>query len=68
MFGLGLEFSLHKMAEVGVPGFLSAGVQAVGMGGLGVLLGFAMGWGAMNSIFFGGHAGHVLHHDYHEEH
>lgn len=53
MFGLGLEFSLHKMAEVGVPGFLSAGVQAVGMGGLGVLLGFAMGWGAMNSIFLG---------------
>ncbi len=53
MFGLGLEFSLHKMAEVGVPGFLSAGVQAVGMGGLGVLLGFAMGWGPMNSIFLG---------------
>ena len=24
MFGLGLEFSIHKMAEVGVPGFLSA--------------------------------------------
>ena len=28
MFGLGLEFSIHKMGEVGVPGFLSAGVQA----------------------------------------
>ena len=25
MFGLGLEFSLHKLAQVGGPGFLSAG-------------------------------------------
>lgn len=45
MFGLGLEFSIHKMGEVGVPGFLSAGIQAVGMGGVGVLLGLALGWG-----------------------
>ena len=53
MFGLGLEFSIHKMGEVGVPGFLSAGIQAVGMGGVGVLLGLALGWGTMNSIFLG---------------
>ena len=53
MFGLGLEFSVHKMAEVGVPGFLSAGVQAVGMGAVGVLVGLALGWGTMNSVFLG---------------
>lgn len=53
MFGLGLEFSIHKMGEVGVPGFLSAGVQALGMGVIGFFLGILMGWGDMNSIFLG---------------
>lgn len=53
MFGLGLEFSLHKLAQVGGPGFLSAGVQAAGMGGVGALLGIALGWGPMNSLFLG---------------
>ena len=53
MFGLGLEVSVHKMAEVGVPGFLSAGVQAVGMGAVGALVGLARGWGTMNSVFLG---------------
>ena len=51
MFGLGLEFSLHKLAEVGGPGLLSAGIQAAGMGR--VLLGLALGWGPMNSLFLG---------------
>ena len=53
MFGLGLEFSVHKMAEVGVPGFLSAGVQALGMGIVGFFIGVLLGWGSMNSIFLG---------------
>ena len=53
MFGLGLEFSIHKMGEVGVPGFLSAGVQALGMGIVGFFLGILMNWGTMNSIFLG---------------
>lgn len=53
MFGLGLEFSIHKMAEVGVPGFLSAGMQALGMGLVGVFLGLGLGWGSMNSLFLG---------------
>ena len=39
MLGLGLEFSVHKMAEVGAPGFLSAGVQAVAMWAVGFFLG-----------------------------
>ena len=53
MFGLGLEFSVHKMAEVGVPGFLSAGVQALGMGVVGFFLGILLGWGSMNSVYLG---------------
>ena len=53
MFGLGLEFSVHKMAEVGVPGFLSAGVQAVGMGVVGFYLGVLLGWTNMNAVFLG---------------
>ena len=53
MFGLGLEFSIHKMAEVGVTGFLSAGIQALGMGAVGFFLGILLGWGVMNSVFLG---------------
>lgn len=53
MFGLGLEFSVHKMAEVGVPGFLSAGVQALGMGVVGFFIGILLSWGPMNSVFLG---------------
>ena len=53
MFGLGLEFSIHKMGEVGVPGFLSAGLQAAGMGVVGFFLGILLGWGTMNAVFLG---------------
>lgn len=53
MLGLGLEFSIHKMAEVGAPGFLSAGVQAVGLCAAGFFLGELLGWGNTNSIFLG---------------
>ena len=53
MFGLGLEFSVHKMGEVGVPGFLSAGIQAVGVGVLGFYLGVLLGWSSMDAVFLG---------------
>ena len=53
MFGLGLEFSVHKMGEVGVPGFLSAGIQAVGMGIVGFFLGVLLGWSTMDAVFLG---------------
>ncbi|WP_320611982.1 cation:proton antiporter [Evtepia sp.] len=53
MFGLGLEFSIHKMEEVGVSGFLSAGIQASGMGVVGFFLGILLGWDTMNSVFLG---------------
>ena len=54
MFSLGLEFNLHKMAQVGVSGTLSAAVQIVGMVLLGYLAGMLMGWSATDSLFLGG--------------
>ena len=53
MFGLGLEFSVHKMGEVGFPGFLSAGIQGVGMGVTGFFLGILLGWSTMDAVFLG---------------
>lgn len=54
MFSLGLEFSLHKLVTVGNTGVISALVQIAGMMGLGFVLGIAMGWSTMDSIFLGG--------------
>ena len=54
MFGLGLEFNLHKMAQVGVSGTLAAAIQIVGMVLLGYVVGLAMGWSATDSLFLGG--------------
>ncbi|MBQ6811029.1 MAG: cation:proton antiporter, partial [Firmicutes bacterium] len=54
MFGLGLEFNLHKMVQVGVSGTLSAAVQILGMVLLGYLTGMLLGWSATDSLFLGG--------------
>ncbi len=54
MFSLGLEFSLHKLVTVGNTGVISALVQIVGMLLVGFVLGLAMGWSTMDSIFLGG--------------
>lgn len=54
MFSLGLEFSLHKLVTVGNTGVISALVQIGGMMALGFVLGIAMGWSTMDSIFLGG--------------
>ena len=54
MFSLGLEFSLHKLVTVGSTGVISALVQIVGMLILGFVLGIALGWSTMDSIFLGG--------------
>lgn len=54
MFSLGLEFNLHKMAQVGVSGTLSASVQIIGMVLLGYLVGMVLGWSATDSLFLGG--------------
>ncbi len=54
MFGLGLEFSVHKMKEVGSTGIISCLVEVLGMLLLGFLLGRALGYDTMNAIFLGG--------------
>ncbi|MBQ7895548.1 MAG: cation:proton antiporter [Oscillospiraceae bacterium] len=54
MFSLGLEFSLHKLASVGTTAIITAVTEVFGMLVLGYLVGQAMGWGTMNSIFLGG--------------
>ena len=51
MFGLGLEFSVHKMSEVGMAGFISATIKVSCVGLTGFVCGQLMGMGLMNSIF-----------------
>lgn len=54
MFGLGLEFNLHKLASVGGTAVITALTEVLGMLVLGYLIGQAMGWTMMNSVFLGG--------------
>ena len=54
MFGLGLEFNLHKLASVGTTAVVTALTEVLGMLVVGYLVGQAMGWGMMDSIFLGG--------------
>ncbi len=43
MFSVGLEFSIHKLAQVGLAGILAALFEVSGMMMVGVLLGQALG-------------------------
>lgn len=54
MFSLGLEFNLHKLARVGGTAVITALTEVFGMLVVGYLLGQAMGWGIMDSVFLGG--------------
>ncbi|MBQ9686987.1 MAG: cation:proton antiporter [Oscillospiraceae bacterium] len=54
MFGLGLEFNLHKLVSVGGTGIITALTEVAGMLIVGYLVGQAMGWGEMDSLFLGG--------------
>lgn len=54
MFAVGLEFSIHKLVKVGLAGILSALFEVGGMMFLGIVLGQALGWTMMDSIFLGG--------------
>ena len=54
MFGLGLEFNLHKLASVGGTAIITALTEVFGMLVVGYLTGQAMGWGMMDSVFLGG--------------
>lgn len=53
LFGLGLEFSFKKLAKVGKSAFISAIFEIITMSGLGYLLGKALGWTTMDSIYLG---------------
>jgi len=54
MFGLGLEFSLKKLLSVGGGAVTIAGSKFLGIFVVGFVVGQAMGWSSMESIFLGG--------------
>lgn len=54
LFGLGLEFSFKKLIRVGGPASITAGVEVLGMGATGLILGQIFGWSTMDSFFLGG--------------
>ena len=53
MFGLGLEFSFHKIAKVGGSAIITAVVVMGAMIGVGYTVGQLLGWGTLDSIFLG---------------
>jgi CPA2 family monovalent cation:H+ antiporter-2 len=54
LFALGLEFSFKKLLKVGSSALITAGFVCVGMFVTGNVVGHAMGWSSMESIFLGG--------------
>ena len=54
LFALGLEFSFKKLIKVGSSALITAITPCVGMFILGFLVGEAIGWSNMESIFLGG--------------
>lgn len=54
LFALGLEFSFKKLFRVGATSFTMASCQFLGMMAVGIMLGQAMGWDTMESVFLGG--------------
>ncbi|MCW5892727.1 MAG: cation:proton antiporter [bacterium] len=53
LFSLGLEFSLRKLARVGVTAVVAALAEILLMAWLGWTLGTAFGWGPMDALFLG---------------
>ncbi|MDQ6830640.1 MAG: cation:proton antiporter [Gemmatimonadota bacterium] len=53
MFSLGLEFSLHRVIQVGTTSGLAALAETSAMLGLGYLLGRTFGWTSIESLFAG---------------
>ena len=54
LFGLGLEFSFKKLAQVGKPASVTAITKVIAMLAVGYGLGQIVGWSKMDSIFLGG--------------
>ncbi len=53
LFSLGLEFSFKKLATVGGSASVSAFVEAIGMAGIGIVIGTVLKWPLMDSIYLG---------------
>lgn len=54
LFSLGLEFSYKKLVQMGSTAIIGCFTIVLGMMTAGFLLGRAMGWDQMNSLFLGG--------------
>ena len=54
MFGLGLEFSFKKMLKVGSGALVTAGTKFIGVFIIGFLVGQALSWTVMESVFLAG--------------
>ncbi len=54
LFSLGLEFSFKKLVQMGSTAVIGCLTIVIGMMTTGFLLGRAMGWNEMNSLFLGG--------------
>lgn len=54
LFGLGLEFSLRKLAALGKSSVIAAIFEMTAMLSLGFIVGQALGWSFISSIFLGG--------------
>ncbi|MFN9067285.1 MAG: cation:proton antiporter, partial [Bdellovibrionales bacterium] len=54
LFGLGLEFSFRKLAQVGVSASITGGFEIIFMMAVGYAAGTILGWPKMDSLFLGG--------------
>ncbi|HRO76872.1 MAG TPA: cation:proton antiporter [Crocinitomicaceae bacterium] len=54
LFSLGLEFSFKKLGKVGGAASITALVEIIGVGAIGIFIGKMLGWETMDSIFLGG--------------
>ena len=54
LFALGLEFSFKKLLKVGSTALITAGTNCIGMFMVGLMVGSALGWTTMESLFLGG--------------
>ena len=54
MFGLGLEFSFKKLLKVGSGALVTAGTKFIGVVVIGFIVGQALSWTVMESIFLAG--------------
>lgn len=53
LFSIGLEFSLPRLAKVGIVSFIAASLEIILMIWIGYTLGRAFGWSPIDSIFLG---------------